>query len=330
MLVGQLDCAEFVRRIRRSRSNSDGRNSARNQVGMLRKQHKNLFINAISALKASISNGHVISSSTGPCLLFLCGANKADGQLSARRAKVKEFIESRLDYVRVVIAEDVYTELIKHGKAQNLYALETQISLVSDYILIILEGFGSYCELGAFAHTDFRKKVKVVNNIDFIHEKSFINVGCIDAIQSEAGKDSIFYYPMDDDGVESQDRIADIFPKLNTSLSNFRSKQTKPSCEQLAPLGGLEKQKVLFLHDLIYMLGPVSNVNLVKALKHLFGNHDYRLHKDILAILIGANLIRYKSGLYFSLLASVFYEYGLDQNDLAISFRLYSYKRQSI
>lgn len=295
---------------------------------MLRKKHKNLFISAISALKDSVSSGRVTSSSSGPRLLFLCGANKADGQLSERRARVKEFVETHFPEVRVIIAEDVYAELIKQGKAQNLYALETQISLASDYIFIILEGFGSFCELGAFSHSDFREKVKVVNDSRFADAKSFINVGCIDAIKSAKRENSIFLYPMDDDGVEVQDRIADIFPELNASLSDFKTKRTNLSSEQLAPLGELKKQKILFLHDLLYLLGPVSNASLVEVLKHLFGNQDYRLHKDILAILIGAKLVDVENGLYSCSSASVFFKYDVDPDDLAISFRLHSYKER--
>jgi len=291
---------------------------------MLRKQHKNLFMSAISALKATISNQRVASNGSGPRLLFLCGANRSNGELSERRAKVKEFVEKHFPDMCVVITEDVYAELIKQGKAQNLYALETQISLASDYILIILEGFGSFCELGAFSHSDFRKKVKVVNDSRFAHAKSFINVGCIDAIKSESQKNSVFLYPMDDDGVENQDRIADIFPELNASLSDFKVKPRKYSDEELAPVGKLEKQKILFLHDLLYILGPVSNAKLVEILKHLFGNQDYRLHKDILAILIGAKLVERQNEFYFSSLTSVFFKYGVDPDDLAISFRLHS------
>src|SRR5690606_28400401 len=45
-------------------------------------------------------------------LLFLCGANRADGRVSARREAIKKFIEEKHPACRVIYAEAVFDELL--------------------------------------------------------------------------------------------------------------------------------------------------------------------------------------------------------------------------
>lgn len=290
-------------------------------VGMLRKKQINTFDNAAARIAEIIKNRRVTTHNDGTRLLFLCGGNKDQDTPSERRLAITNFINHHFSDVYVIYAEKIYNELLKTDKSYNLYDLETDISQISDFILIVLEGEGSFCELGAFSHSDLRDKVYVINDLKHSKSQSFVNLGPISILER---KSSVFYYPMNHDGRANLDRIGDTFPRLHETLkSKSNSKTTKFDEQKLAPSQKITKHKTLFLHDLIFFCGKTSYKDLISLIQKIFGPDDYRLPKKIIAILIGLQLIkRDDNGNFYSRNEKTFFSFDNDEDRLSISLRL--------
>lgn len=134
--------------------------------------------------------------------IFLCGANKNNGEPSARRVELINFSEKHLDNCHFFLAELVFKELSNDEEEQlsdNLLDIETDLSMLADHIIIVLESYSSFTELGAFAYSkQLRKKLIIVNNTKFINEKSFINMGPIKAITQHPQQSGHFlHYKME-------------------------------------------------------------------------------------------------------------------------------------
>ena len=298
---------------------------------MLRKTEKNLLKSAAANLQLTFEERRVANLKRGPRLLFLCGANKENGAPSERRKALKEFLAHQHPDIFVVLAENVYHSLADKKSTDNLLDLEQTISFLADHIVIVLEGYGAFCELGAFAHADFRSKVSIVNDSAFQNSRSFINDGCISAIRAANSHESILHYPMDSDGVEYLDRIADIFEPFDAIFQHpSRHKRKSLTLEEVKPTGKPTRDKALFLYDLLWMCGPISYRRLIEVLKSIFGdNEDYRLPKELLAILIAIGLIGRHQDVNTPVFRRPFLHYSSAAADLAISFRLWNVRRQA-
>ena len=258
-------------------------------------------------------------------LLFLCGANRNDGGgPSARREAIKRFVEGlSVDY-RVVYAEGVFNELTKLGHSKNVLDMEHEISGIADKILIVMESPSAFCELGAFAHESFRKKLIIINDSQFKTENSFINFGPI-AAAAEV-KAPVLWYPMSPSGVHSLDGIGATFKALKDAIARKPPSGSTPVSEDLSDLAP-NKQSLYFVHDLVLLTGPVSNNELVAVFKTAFGNKKYdRLHR-LLGVLRAAGLVRsYDAGgtwVYRSTSARPFMKFRANVNSLMASFRSY-------
>ena len=258
----------------------------------------------------------------GPRLLFLCGGNKEKDVPSARRAALSQFVQKYYPNVKVIFAENVYREMLSPSKKSNLFDLESKIFNVSDYVLIILEGYGSFCELGAFSHQSLREKLVVINDEKQKYSDSFVSLGPLRAI-SEAKNGEVLFYPMDPEGRQNPDRIADTFE----DISRILEKPAAPYKHSLgdsdvAPVGTLTKEKLFFVHNLIHFYGNPNTSNLVNIFIKFFGNQDFRLKSEILAILISIGFVRKKDEGFASSIKEPIFDYSGQERDLIISFRM--------
>lgn len=291
---------------------------------MLRKRAHNSYDSAVVNLRNLLNRRRVTTHSGSPRLLFLCGANKSNQNLSERRQAIKEFIEHHFIDIHVVLAEKVYRHFLSDETHSNLFDLETKLSHIADHIIIILEGAGAFCELGAFSHRDLRSKLIVINNSNYKDSESFINQGPLAAITGEKPKGYILNYPMSPEGTEFRDRIGDTYVDLYSVLeSKHPHHAPKLDNTALEPSEELTKYKILFLHDLIYFCGKISNKRLVDLLTSLFEERDYRLHKEILAILIALDIISVTdTHQYKSNRTAPFFSYHNNETELSVTFQL--------
>lgn len=261
-------------------------------------------------------------------LVFLCGANQEPLIPSERRKFLKAAIEKSLPHSRIVYAEKVMEELAHHGKIKNLLDIEHQISALADWILIVLESYSSFCELGAFAHEKARSKLVVINDSKFRAEPSFINHGPLQAIVEDASKDQVIWYPMSSDGVKSLDAIGMTLPAL---LKNLKHHKTRDKFQLQDLLSSkLNQAALFFLHDLIYLCGPITHSETISLYKEIFGAGSFDEVKSLRGILHACEFIRSKNingeYSYMSNSPATFINFGHFSERMFSSFRRYHMK----
>ncbi|ELW5321561.1 hypothetical protein QL811_003052, partial [Escherichia coli] len=75
--------------------------------------------------------------------VFLCGANKNNGEPSARRLELINFSERYLNNCHFFLAELVFKELStdEESLSDNLLDIEADLSKLADHIIIVLESY---------------------------------------------------------------------------------------------------------------------------------------------------------------------------------------------
>jgi hypothetical protein len=260
--------------------------------------------------------------------IFLCGANRALLVPSERRRFLKKSIESILPHARIVYAERVMEELVRHGRTKNLLDVEHQISRIADWILIVLESHSAFCELGAFAAESLRSKLIVINDSHFKTQQSFINLGPLQAIKEETLEDRIIWYPMQHDGITNRDNIGLTLPPL---LKHLKYRRAQQSLDLTTALPSLENQASLFfLHDIIFLCGPITHSDTIEIYKSIFDRKSFDDIKPLRAILHAADLIKTvptgNEQAYFAVSQETFTSFGSIERDLLIDFRRFHSK----
>lgn len=129
-----------------------------------------------------------------PKFVFVCGESILDesGNLKSKeeienniryflideleKKKVINKYESKNQIVKCVISEFLYLQ----DWAEDILSFEEILAEISEYIIIIVESPGTYCELGAFTvNESCLKKLVVINEDAKEYEKSFITRGPI-------------------------------------------------------------------------------------------------------------------------------------------------------
>lgn len=270
--------------------------------------------------------------------IFLCGANKENGGPSARRIELINFSDRYLNNCHFFLAELVFKELSKDEdelSSDNLLDIEADLSKLADHIIIVLESYSSFTELGAFAYSkQLRKKLIVVNNTKYINEKSFINMGPIKAVTQQSLQSGHFlHYKMaeDSESIERSDGIGEIFPFLYDILSkNERSISRTLKKEDLNPSSNFNKDSVRFIHDIIFICGPLLQNELIEIITKLFGPENH-YKKDLLkhlGILMAIKIISCKDNLYYSLYGTYYFKYDFDIDNISSMFKVFFLKNK--
>ncbi|WP_115717624.1 retron St85 family effector protein [Gallaecimonas mangrovi] len=289
---------------------------------------KNLIHKRVEALKRAIINSRVYLPPDISKFIFLCGANKSQIEISERRKALIEFSKIHLPHTHFFLAEKMFSTLQDEGHKGNILDVESLISDFSDFILIILESPSAFAELGAFSHEKLRRKLVVINNLEFKTENSFINLGPIKAIEEAAGTDRIVYYKMSADGIKIRDAIGDTFHQIYELFKEpIKSTGTSVDLDVLNPAKKFDKRSAMFIHDLIYLSGPILHRELIQLLKLLFGDDNYNKAAHLLAILSSFESIeRNQKGLYRSKLNKTYYDFRFDTSKYISTFRNYTLK----
>lgn len=291
-------------------------------------KNKKLIHKRVDALQKAINNSRVYLPSDISKFVFLCGANKTSQEISERRKALIEFSKAHLPHTHFFLAEKMFSTLKDEGHRGNILDVENLISDFSDYILIILESPSAFTELGAFSHDKLRNKLVVINNVDFKREESFINLGPIKAIEEKSGQERIIHYKMSQDGVTNRDAIGDTFHQIYKLFKDpIKSTRKAVDLDSLNPSKKFDKKSAMFIHDLIYLSGPILHKELIELLKLIFGNNSYNKATHLLAILSSFESIeRNGKGLYRSKLNETYYDFRFDISKYISTFRNYTLK----
>jgi len=133
---------------------------------------------------------------------------------------------------------------------------------------------------------------------------------------------------MNDDGVHKRDAIGDVFSPLFELLKEPLSGRATPiSLDSCNPAKQFDKHSAMFVHDLIYFVGPVLHVELIEILLLLFGKLDFKLQEHVAILTAFGSITRNSSSsLYKSVYGKPYYNYNFDTNKLISTFRNYMQK----
>lgn len=118
--------------------------------------------------------------------VFLCGGDKNRYE---SRSIIHAFLEKKRRDIKILYSEDLYKIL----DSFDLLTFEELLADLSSNIVIIVESFGSACELGAFSYfEETLKKLIVINNRKHKNSDSFINHGPIRKVENISKKNVIY------------------------------------------------------------------------------------------------------------------------------------------
>lgn len=252
-----------------------------------------------------LKKGAILNNLDAAKLIFICGGSKKDTTPSERRKAVKEFIKVKFDTkIEVFYAESFIKALTELGgtKHSNLLWIEERLFSISDMVIIVLEGFGAACELGAFSNkAPYRKKLFIINDKKYDGVKSFINEGPLRAIRDDAGflETRVTSYPMRENGKEVLDRVSDVLDHLHDLIDEMYKRKKRYGQSVVInermnfQWGDLSQSQLFFVHDMIYLSGPISYEGLVGLFKKIFPRKkNFDLLKECIALLEASEMIK--------------------------------------
>ena len=122
--------------------------------------------------------------------VFLCG--KITSSDISIRNKVYNAIKKHEKF-NVVFPEWLFSSLLQK-KEYNLLDLERILAGDVDVIILPLEGFGTFAELGCFvSFKEISKKIILINDKKYRNKKSFVNIGPVKLIKQN-DKNNLYYY----------------------------------------------------------------------------------------------------------------------------------------
>lgn len=286
---------------------------------------KRLIKERVAFFRQKLKKEHIIRPKNVSKFVFLCGANKDENSMSERRKALMEFSEEHLPDVQFFLAERIFSELKHEG---NILDIENDISEFADVVLIVLESESAFTELGAFSHEKLRSKLIIINDKKYEKSNSFVNLGPIKAIEEAKGKEYIISYKMKGNGVQVRDAIGDVFNPLFELLKKPRLNKSRAMNPSLCnPAKTFNKDSIMFIHDLIYITGPINYKEIIELLLQIFGKHNFKHLREHLAMLIEFKAIEKNNNLlYRSILNECYLYYEFDLNKIISIFRNISQK----
>lgn len=282
----------------------------------------------VAFFRQKLENGRIIRPKNVSKFVFLCGANKDENAMSERRKALMAFSKEYLPHVQFFLAERIFLELKREGHKGNILDIENDIFKFADVVLIVLESESAFTELGAFSHEKLRSKLIIINDKKYEKSNSFVNLGPIKAIEEAKGKKYIITYKMNQNGVHVRDAIGDVFKPLFELLKDPLSRKSMTMEPSLCnPAESFNKDSVMFVHDLVYIAGPINHKELIELLLQIFGKFDFKHLSEHLAMLIEFKAIeRNNNRLYRSILNKCYLDYEFDLNKIISIFRNISQK----
>ena len=248
-----------------------------------------------------------------PRFIFICGEQILDdfGKLISEETlenqdNVRYFIMKNFGkYIHVgeygkesrpaqcVISEYLYSP----DKAIDILTFEEVLAEISEYIIIITESPGTFCELGAFAlHDSFTQKVIVINEDNPKFKSSFISLGPIKKIENQNEKNVILYSSKAalKSSLELNDMIAEIATKEVRFTPNLDSQaiNLKNLIYELLNLTELFEPVTPYELEVLYkQIRDIANYTITNKDKHKIFSF-----KRVINLMIEMKIISFSNG----------------------------------
>ena len=244
--------------------------------------------------------------------LFVCGKEISTGITTNRDVIVKQL--SKIDNrIKCLVAENLYFDETKY----NILHFENLLAEISDYIIIILESPGTFCELGAFVNNKkLINKLIVINEDNINFKKSFITKGPLKLIEKNH---NLYLYQ------------GNMINSPNIKFLINKIHKEKPISVKHTQLGATSielKSLICDLLNLIYIFGPVCNYELELIYKKFFNINKINISNhnnfgisninEVLNLLCKMNLIEYTNKYYVSNKSIVFKNFSFNLSEIAI------------
>lgn len=192
-----------------------------------------------------------------------------------------------------VISEYLYST----DKVIDILTFEEVLAEISEYIIIITESPGTFCELGAFAlHDSFADKVIVINEDNPKFKSSFISLGPIKKIENQNEKNVILYSSKSSlkSSLELNDMIRKIAAKEVRFSPNLDSRaiNLKNLIYELLNLTELFEPVTPYELEVLYkQIRDITNYTITNKDKHKIFSF-----KRVINLMIEMKIISYSNG----------------------------------
>lgn len=207
-------------------------------------KHEKRIISKVIENKNQIKKNH---SAQGKYydFIFLCGGEKYPNDNRSMIAKHVSNISMR---------ESLYSEeLFSFLNSLDLLTFEEILLEISTAVVIIVESWGSACELGAFSYVDANlDKLIVINDEKHKGKKSFINEGPLKKIsQHNKEKKRVFFEKFKN--VNDKSKLI-ISPELASEINDLPSKRSfRTEAFQI-------ENNILHIRDISYLLWLIMDI----------------------------------------------------------------------
>lgn len=216
--------------------------------------------------------------------VFLCGAS------TSSKGSLRDLLFQKMrtnPKFNVVFPEWLFASL--NWKDYNLLNLESELAAYVDAVVIPLEGYGTFAELGAFSQNGhLLPKLIVLNDIKHSRSKSFVNMGPLSLIKKEYPSNLKYYEKDSDDNIlDSEELVSTLVNKL------LRHHKTADSKLDVSNLFNLSR----FMLFIIAIYQPITKFELSHRLTKFRMNQTIKKHliSPSLAVLIYKEYIRMRT-----------------------------------
>lgn len=194
--------------------------------------------------------------------IFLCGATIEDDKT------LRSFISKKFKknpYYNIVFPEYLFESLIKRGEF-NILSLENQLATDVDLIVLPLEGYGTFTELGVFSCQDIlHDRIIIISDIKYKDELSFINLGPIKLIYKKNESHVIYFKKEEIETIPDEVALNMIYDEL---LKTIRYHRAKDENKNLFNIFGLSR----FLLLIIALYEKINTDEIYNILEEYFGS----------------------------------------------------------
>jgi hypothetical protein len=304
-------------------------------------QKQSLLHRNIQSFKKTILSGETLLKKES-ILVFTCGKKPSNENPGGRDLLLK-YAEKFLSNFYFFIAENFFEALSKSDSGKDdialsdLLKIEEKLTKYSDCIIIVLESSSAIAELGAFTiRSDLAEIVMVVNDTEFQDSESFISLGPLKRVDEKSKFRPVIYTKLES--------ISRSFADITERLQKIKRGKNKRILFDTAQkfIGGyhdetdkkgdkFEKNRLLFIADIISLFSPLTFNELVSILKEIYGTGErYNFLHNEIKLLIALDLIDVDNEYYYRTTKDInlFFEYsGLNTRQFRSAVMNHYYKR---
>lgn len=250
-------------------------------------------------------------------------------ELLDKKQKENEY-GKRVKFVNCMLSEKLYTQ----DWAEDVLSFEEVLAEISDWIIIVVESPGTYCELGAFVlKPNFMEKTYIINEDKPDYKKSFITRGPIKKVSDYNSERVILH-----NGLEN----IKISTEFNEKIAELAEKEIEIVPTRDA--NNLELKTIINeFANIVELLQPIEKYEIQEIYKKIFDIDRYeiknkRFHKiktfaDVIDLMEDMEILIKKNGRY--LLKDTFSYYNViagverkEFNNLRLKYLSRVYKLQ--